>query len=512
MKHIIYLFLVVGLFSSCFDDKGNYDYTDINEVTISGFSENIYSVISYIDTLRIEPEIEGTLSSNENDFEFAWKIIPENLDFSQVEEGEDFIVGQEKNLSLPITLKAGKYICFYLVKDKASGVTYKHKFELQARTTTSEGWLVLSNNGANDARMDVVMYASEQDIIVARNIWANDDFETGKPLNVQFSYHNYTNGTQTLMVTEKGTYKLDVLDLHAGDDNNFRWDFGVSPDNVQIKASGITHYTQPVYRAVIDDKGDLYVASFGNYGSIYEYPCNQFNGEPIEMAPFLGIHYVYQWPYTFAPFLMYDATNQQFLTLRKDAAYPSEPDFLGETLFSAKTGKDFVHGQSGKGGLTWAILKDPDSNRYYYYAFKFLHDEVFEQVYYGELTGPGLDQATMFACNNQFPYIFYVSNNKVYQFYVNTPDTPAKEVLSFPGEEIKVIKFNAFVAWEAYENWERAREYQLVVGTTVNGKEEDMGIMRLYEVPNLMEPLNLKHQIENLGDIVDITYKERALS
>ena len=137
---------------------------------------------------------------------------------------------------------------------------------------------------------------------------------------------------------------------------------------------------------------------------------------------------------------------------------------------------------------------------------------MFEQVYYGELTGPGLDQATMFACNNQFPYIFYVSNNKVYQFYVNTPDTPAKEVLSFPGEEIKVIKFNAFVAWEAYENWERAREYQLVVGTTVNGKEEDMGIMRLYEVPNLMEPLNLKHQIENLGDIVDITYKERALS
>ena len=179
MKHIIYLLLVVGLFSSCFDDKGNYDYTDINEVTISGFSENIYSVISYIDTLRIEPEIQGTLSSNENDFEFAWKIIPENLDFSQVEEGEDFIVGQEKNLSLPITLKAGKYICFYLVKDKASGVTYKHKFELQARTTTSEGWLVLSNNGANDARMDVVMYASEQDIIVARNIWANDDFETG---------------------------------------------------------------------------------------------------------------------------------------------------------------------------------------------------------------------------------------------------------------------------------------------------------------------------------------------
>ena len=510
MKHLIYLLLGVGLFVSCFDDKGNYDYTDINEVTISGFSENTYSVISFIDTLRIEPEVKGTLSSKDESFEFTWKVIPENLDFSNVEEGEDFIVSQEKNLNLPNALNAGKYICFYLVKDKASGVTYKHKFELQTRTTTSEGWLVLGDNGNNDARMDVVMYASEQDVIVARNIWANDNYETGKPSKLQFSYHTYVNGTQTLMVTDKGTYKLDVLDLHAGDDNNFRWDFGISPDNVQIKASGFTHYTQPVYRAVIDDLGDLYVASFANYGSIYEYPCNQFNGEPIKMAPFLGIHYVYQWPYTFAPFLMYDATNQQFLAFRKDAAYPSEPDFAGEKLFEAKTGKDFVHGESGKGGLTWAILKDPNGSRYYYYVFKFLQDEMFEQVYHGEIVGTGLDQATMFACSNHFPYVFYVSNNKIYQFNVNTPETPAKEVLSFPGEEIKVIKFNPFVAWESYADWERAREFQLVVGTTVNGKEQDMGIMRLYDVPGLMEPLQLKHQIENLGNIVDITYKERA--
>lgn len=512
MKHIIFLLLSIGLFLSCFDDRGNYDYTDINEVTISGFSETPYSVISFIDTLRIEPEIKGTLSSNDENFEYSWKFIPENLDFSDVEEGEDFIVSQEKNLNLPISLKAGKYICFYLVKDKASGVTYKQKFELQARTTTSEGWLVLCDNGNNDARMDVVMSVTEQDMIVARNIWVNDNYETGKPLNVQYCYHTYTNGTQTLMVTEKGTFKLDVLDLHVGDDNNFRWDFGVSPDNVQIKASGYTHYTEPVYRAVIDDMGDLYVASFANFGSIYEYPCNQFNGEPIEMAPFIGVHYVYQWPYTFVPFLLYDATNQQFLALRKDAVYPSEPDFVGEILFDAKTGKDFVHGESGKGGLTWAILKDTNSSKHYYYVFKFLQDELFEQVYHGEILGEGLEQATKFACNNLFPYIFYVSNNKIYQFNVNTPEIPAKEVLSFPGEEIKVIKFNPFVAWEAYATWEREREFQLVVGTTVNGKEQDMGIMRIYEVPGLMEPLQLRHQIENLGNIVDITYKERAKS
>ena len=68
MKHIIYLLLGFGLFVSCFEDKGNYDYTDINEVTISGFADNVYSVISFIDKLCIEPEVKGTLSSNDKDF------------------------------------------------------------------------------------------------------------------------------------------------------------------------------------------------------------------------------------------------------------------------------------------------------------------------------------------------------------------------------------------------------------------------------------------------------------
>ena len=510
MKHIIYLLLSIVLFTSCFDDKGNYDYIDINEVTISGFEKSTYTVISYIDTLRINPDVKGTLSSKDEDFEYSWKIIPENLDFANVEEGEDFIVSQEKNLNLPIYLNAGKYICFYLVKDKASGVVYKHKFVLQARTTTSEGWLVLGDNGNNDARMDVVMYnASGEDVIVARNIWVNDDYETGKPQSLQYCYHS-NQGVLTLMTTEKGSYKLDVEDLHVGDDNNFRWDFGLTPEDLRINASGYSLYTEPAYRGVIDDKGDLYIASFANYGSVYEYPCNQFNGETIKMAPFVGVHHVFDWPYTFSPFLLYDETNQQFLTFRSNAAYPSEPDFSGEILFDAKTGKDFVHGESGTGGLTWAILKDPNSSRYYYYVFKFLHDGLFEQVYHGELLGEGLNNVTKFACDNLFPYIFYVSNNKIYQFNVNTPDTPAKEVLSFPGEEIKVIKFNPFISWTYYEDWERAREFQLVVGSTVTGKEQDMGVMRIYDVPSLMEPLVLKHQIENLGNIFDITYKERG--
>ena len=70
----------------------------------------------------------------------------------------------------------------------------------------------------------------------------------------------------------------------------------------------------------------------------------------------------------------------------------------------------------------------------------------------------------MFACHHSLPYLFYSDGQTVYQFDMGHPDTPAKKVLDFPGESIKVLRFNPFVAWEAYEDWERARNYQLVIG------------------------------------------------
>ena len=79
-----------------------------------------------------------------------------------------------------------------------------------------------------------------------------------------------------------------------------------------------------------------------------------------------------------------------------------------------------------------------------------------------------------------------------------------------PGESIKVLRFNPFVAWEAYEDWERARNYQLLIGTRERRvPENECGIMRLYDVPNLMGDLIKKKEYKKLGKIVDIVYKER---
>ena len=44
MRTILFFVCLTGLLFACYDDKGNYDYHDINQITISG----VDSLICYI--------------------------------------------------------------------------------------------------------------------------------------------------------------------------------------------------------------------------------------------------------------------------------------------------------------------------------------------------------------------------------------------------------------------------------------------------------------------------------
>ena len=115
MKYRYLLFLVLTcLFISCYDDKGNYDYVDINEVEISGIAQDkFYEKIAFVDTLKLYPEIKGSLYGSDADkYTYEWKIIPASANKTGDEEDSlDYVVCREKNLVDPIELAAGDYRC-----------------------------------------------------------------------------------------------------------------------------------------------------------------------------------------------------------------------------------------------------------------------------------------------------------------------------------------------------------------------------------------------------------------
>lgn len=525
------LFLIIYTLSACLEDKGNYIYQDINEVSVSDIDKSkFYNRIAFVERLTIDPSISNTLGNfNENNYEYTWKLIPMGKDFRDVEEGEDFVVCKTKKIDIFVTHEPGDYQGFFIVKDKSTEVSWYTQFNLRVKSITSEGWLVLCQK-QGQPRMDIVFNSNAEEDLVALDIWRENHQELGMPKKLFYNYSNFTGRTACLMLTDKTTYHLDEKDLHAGEDNNLIWKFGITPENVKVKGSGISLYSINNLWVIVNEKGEIYSLDRDITGGIFEFPINKIDGkETFEAAPFVGVNLDNASGMNgregCVPALLYDNTNKQFMVIRNNASYPSVITFSGKHLFDAKTGKDIVHMEPTKHGLIYSILRDPNSKRLFFYGIDLkakykepvnwwdepTYEEYNLQEYYGEVKGSEQEYATAFACHHQFPYLFYLSNNKIYQFDMGNPDEEAKMVLELPGEEIRVLKFNPFVAWERYEEWERLRTYQLIVGSNVEGKDEsDCGVMRVYDVPNLMKPLVKKKEFKGLGKIVDITYKERT--
>ena len=63
--------------TSCFKDKGNYDYTELAEITIENIPE-VIEVLASSDHITINPKvtssIEGEITDDNSNFEFSYKM------------------------------------------------------------------------------------------------------------------------------------------------------------------------------------------------------------------------------------------------------------------------------------------------------------------------------------------------------------------------------------------------------------------------------------------------------
>lgn len=269
----------VWLFSACADDLGNYDYHDINEVTVSGNLEagKMYTKMAYIDSLQFDPIIESTFGIRDDAaYEYEWKLIPVGADTAKV--GQEAVLSRERRLNVPLTRKPGDYSGFFIVKDKDSGVSWTTPFFLQLKSISSEGWMILCDESGK-TRMDLIFNVSEKEDMVARDIWANETFDPGRPLKLIYNYHWDSQG-MLMLVTDKSTYCLDRQDLHAGEENDLKWRFGMVPEEVRLVASGMSQAAanSDDRWVIVDDKGDAWSISLLEYGSVFDYPINRING------------------------------------------------------------------------------------------------------------------------------------------------------------------------------------------------------------------------------------------
>ncbi|MDE6370017.1 MAG: hypothetical protein K2K92_00840 [Duncaniella sp.] len=540
-NHIFSLALLLAAASmtvGCSDDLGNYVYTPINEVDVVQGDDLVrgktYNYVAHIDHMRFSPELYSSLGiTDDSQYEYEWRIMPSGASNESVDP-DSKVICREREIDYVILQRPGKYSCFFNVRDKASDVVYSVPFYIQVTSTTNEGWLVLCDVD-DKARIDVIFNRSETEDLVARDMLFGYDYDPGKPQKLYFNFSRYKRAT--ILVTDKDTYCLDLDDLHAGDDNRLAWDFGVSPDHLNIKASVMADYSQRRTWALIDQNDDIYTLPFNEVGgdlnedALFTYPITMVedkdgNREPFTPAPFIGFHARWQWPDrdNTNPFMFYDQTHSQFLVLTNTAVYPTIMDFEGEQLFENPTGgRQMVWLEPRRMHNNIAsILRDPATGELFYYGIgmysrsttennKTVYISYQKQDGYCRINGPEVERAERFAFHSLWNYLFYSVGSSIYQFDLSHPEVPAVKVLDFPGEEIAEMRFMPFISNYAYQNWQREREYDLVVGTnTIGAPDSECGTVRFYDIPDLMKPITLKKEFDGFGKIVNIVYKEPA--
>ena len=63
--------MIVFLLAACYDDKGNYDYEEINTITV--LLDDVYSYrLDGDTTVCIIPELSQSLQKNRDNLEFMW--------------------------------------------------------------------------------------------------------------------------------------------------------------------------------------------------------------------------------------------------------------------------------------------------------------------------------------------------------------------------------------------------------------------------------------------------------
>ncbi|GAA4298773.1 PKD-like family lipoprotein [Aestuariibaculum suncheonense] len=485
----------VFVFSACMDDEGNYDYIDVNSVTIEGLPSN-YEALQ-LGYFNIVPELSFSEDENEQgQYSYKWEAVKSKnvLNGDQVYE-----LSNERDLLERVTLAPGEYDLYYTVKDLKTGLEVFKSFKLNVVTGFSEGWLLLSDTSTGP-RLDMVSkVAGEFNPIY--NVLDGSGLELSGTPKFVYTYPYLPNFYGIYVSTSgNGTVKLDPDTFEWKSTYNIAHEFVISqPEN--LEADAVMGSTGNWGYANVN--GDLY-HFYRPQRKYFGVKVNHINNDYFKASPIMCMELAYGYG------MFYDDTNKRFVRNEQSSGKTTVmPNPASANMkFDYTTGKDLVFMVNNNFGNTWygsvfAILNDPSDNKYYMAHFVSWSGQ---QKYYEEIVAPDFDQATSYAVSPNYGYLFYAVGGKVYQYDLYSKQT--KPMVDLGSEQISLLKFEPFFNWFSADNTALSKKL-VVCSYDPAGEEGSNGAMRLYYVPEINGQIELEQTYTGFGKIKSIAYRER---
>lgn len=439
--------------SSCYRDKGNYDYHEINEIAISGLKTS-YSGRTGIDVLRIEPTVKMTDADAEaNRFNYFWIVL----------KGTTVIdtIGRDAILDYPVALPPDSYTLFLRVLDKKTSVVWKANTALTVATPYSKG-IMLSGVDAN-GNAEAEMLSMVTDTILMPGLLS----QSGLPVLKGPVSMIHTGGSATYMklwmLTKSGSYYIDRQTMKGTAANSFGKQvyltdnlnkdnlipIGIAPQ-IRDRAGNVG---STAVRAMMCSDGNIFASYLSlNGGDFYSNPINRDKenlGTLLKAAPYMlypiGAMNSMVW---------YDTDNQRFMnyssfilntssvTMTDNSAdlFPWNQGATGRKLVYAENTRNTDDGSVN--GNSFAIMKNNSNNHFIYKFYANGTTPAKRNFYTISAIATDFDKADFYAFSSRRSVVFYSVGNKLYAYDYNIGKEKLYQFPEIGSDEITMLKFD----------------------------------------------------------------------
>ncbi|HEX6179722.1 MAG TPA: PKD-like family lipoprotein [Chitinophagaceae bacterium] len=472
---LISIFSLVAL-QSCYKDKGNYSYNDINEITISSAASSYNVMVP--DSLKIDITLHQT-QPHPDGLTFQWVLYP-----STAAPLTRRTIGTTQNLRAAITEDPGPYVLDFFVKDKKTGVEFQKKFAVNVLTALSEGWIVVEEkNNACDLHLISPTDAIFKDVYSLGNggqklpagTFRIPDIKTNR--NIQSIYilspsdMVYVNFANFLKVSSFNDFFFEAPPLRKPQEYFLNGDQEAMLNNG--KPYGRNLNGPGSIKLNLPPVGNYYMAPF----EIYSIPTNYIWYDTIGQR-----------------FYRQDAGNFNLLTFPSDPSDPFDMNNIGKRLLYVEVntvGATFQY---------FAFFKNNNDDSLFAYNFKNTAPRPPVAVYSG-LNAPGMQTAKYFVMSRSLPYLYYASGNNIYKLDILAKT--AAPIYTFPaGTEIRAMKMYRNMKTSADPN----NNKRIAVATLEGGTQGKVYYFQI-SATGAFENNTYSKLFDGFGKINEITYK-----
>lgn len=477
MKNTIYLLMIFMLLSSCYDDKGNYDYITVNEVDVqlpSSFGLRLGDT-----TLVIRPEISQSMRDGYKYLQFYWQHSTVNFASVVAKEADTLSLADTVALHIDPDDKNLKYEHYLRLNiyDEKNDILYPYQTKVSIVKPFNGAWMVLHKQ-EGETRLGSVEYID------------------GKPLVTKDAYYEMTGkklhgeplclGCHEGVVTtywRAGNYVYNGFSVVTDDPDEAgiytQWKKFEKNDSLSrmvapayremINYQGITQYGSNASASVCLSDGVLYQGGHGL--KLYKAPINNnVKGEVyLSQAASVGFismyydkigrrflnYYYYNNIHSIDPLIFNEAGNQE--TLNPIPARPTNVQYgivdpnaipLGQEVIYIGHGYQYGPSMTGAGNRMYCYAYAlGDNNKSYVWEFRsygiISSSDVAFSGYYEIDTPAGIDENTCFASSMAYNGIlFYALGNKIYRLDFTASGGMASVLYAHPdGGNVSKMKF-----------------------------------------------------------------------